>query len=80
MMGPPSHNYRDGPLRGGEDQRPVLVERRMLCFRHSGLESDRRFAAECGMASGGIVESVDVTANGILGVSLGLKTGSPRQL
>ena len=43
---------------------PVLVERRLLYFGHDGLECDRRFIVEGGMASHRIVEAVDVTANG----------------
>jgi len=54
-----------------------LVERRWLSFGHNGLECDRRLIAERGVASGWIVEAVDVTANGVFGVLSGLESGPP---
>ena len=56
---------------------PCLVERRWLSFGHNGLECDRRLIAERGVASGWIVEAVDVTANGVFGVLSGLESGPP---
>ena len=56
---------------------PCLVERRRLSFGHNGLECDRRLIAERGVASGWIVEAVDVTANGVFGVLSGLESGPP---
>ena len=49
-------------------------------FRHDGLECDRRFVAERRMASGWIVEAVDVPANGVFGLVTGLKAGPPDEL
>ena len=48
---------------------PGKVEGHSLYFGHDGLECDRRFVAEGGMASCGIVEAIDVAANGHFGLA-----------
>ena len=59
---------------------PALVERQSLCYSNPGFECDRRYVAECGMSSAGIVEAIDILANGYFGLPPRLVTGAPDQL
>jgi len=56
------------------------VERPLLRIGHGDLERDGRAIAQRGKSAPWIVEVVDVSANGNLGVASCLETGSPDPL
>jgi hypothetical protein len=59
---------------------PVLVERHWVIRRPFFFEQRRACEVESGMAPDGIVEPVDVSANGLVGFLASVKNGSPDEL